>query len=127
LNYQDAITSPTINSDYTLRWQKPGDELATNVPSLVYPSNANRNLFYQNSSVLVQKADQVRLQNISLSYSFQKSNYKKLPVSEVQVYVYANNLGLLWKANKLGIDPDFNATFLMPDPKTISIGIRANL
>jgi TonB-linked SusC/RagA family outer membrane protein len=127
INYQDALTNPTINSDYTLRWQKPGDELTTNVPSLVYPNNANRNLFYQNSEVLIEKGDHIRLQNINISYQLDKSEWRKLPFSNVQIYLYANNLGLLWKANKAGIDPDYTAAFLMPDPKSFSIGLRANL
>ena len=127
INYQDALTNPTINNDYLLRWQKPGDELVTNVPSMVYPNNTNRNIFYQNSDVLVEKGDHIRLQNISFSYQLDKSVWRKLPFNEVQVYLYASNLGLLWKANKAGIDPDFTAAFTMPDPKSISIGLRVNL
>ena len=115
------------NADYLLRWQNPGDELRTQVPSLVYPNNTNRNIFYQNSSALVEKADHIRLQNINLSYQLDKSQWHKLPFSSVQIYVFANNLGLLWKANKAGIDPDYTAAFSMPDPSSISIGCKINL
>ncbi len=127
LNYQDALSNPTINADYLLRWQNPGDELRTQVPSLVYPNNTNRNVFYQNSAALVEKADHIRLQNINLSYQLDKSQWHKLPFSSVQIYVFANNLGLLWKANKAGIDPDYTAAFSMPDPSSISIGCKINL
>jgi len=39
------------------------------------------------------------------------------------LYLYANNLGIIWKANRAGIDPDFISTF--PNPRTLAIGIRA--
>jgi hypothetical protein len=38
--------------------------------------------------------------------------------------MYANNLGLLWKANPVGLDPDFITGY--PDPKTISVGFKAD-
>jgi len=44
------------------------------------------------------------------------------------LYVYANNLGILWRANDQGIDPDFNdngnGSRIIPAPKTVSLGFR---
>jgi hypothetical protein len=36
--------------------------------------------------------------------------------------MYANNLGILWKANNKGIDPDYIAG--TPNPRTIAAGVR---
>jgi hypothetical protein len=51
-----------------------------------------------------------------------------MPIQLIRVYVYANNLGILWKANKDNIDPDvlINQSFVYPNPKTLAIGINVN-
>lgn len=131
LNYTELLNNP--NSDYEKRWQKSGDEVSTNVPSLVYVSNANRNTFYQGSEILVEKGDHIRFQDISIGYELDKSKWKNLPVAKIQFYAYINNLGILWRANKSGIDPDYNQNLFSrytsntPATRTYSLGIRANL
>ncbi len=110
------------HADYGRRWQKPGDENYTNVPSMQYPSNGPRNLFYQNSSILVEKGDHVRLQDIRLSYDLSQETLKNLPIQALQFYVYANNIGILWKANKEGIDPDYISGY--PAPRTVAAGVK---
>ena len=127
INATDALTYPTIHMDYINRWQKPGDENNTNVPSVIYPANSNRNLFYQNAEVLVEKGDQVRLQNINIAYTLDNARMHNLPFSQVQLYAFVNNLGLLWKANHAGIDPDYNTLYAMPDPKSITLGLKFTL
>lgn len=128
LNYQNVLSAPY--SDYSQHWQKPGDEAITYVPSLLYPANNNRNTFYQNSSALVEKADHIRLRDVSLSYTFLQSQYKKLPFEKAECYLYVSNLGILWRANTSGLDPDsldniFTAA--IPASLTISAGIRIDL
>lgn len=127
LNFQDNISGTSVHMDYLKRWQQPGDEMLTSVPALVYPSNNNRNDFYKGSAVLIEKGDHARLQDISLAYTLNKNALKKLPFDNLQLYLYANNLGLLWKANKEGIDPDYNDNGVgrtMPDSRTITAGCR---
>jgi TonB-linked SusC/RagA family outer membrane protein len=114
--------------DYDRRWQNPGDELHTNVPSFpasVAPAVTQpRDNFYTNSEVLVEKGDQVRLQDVQLTYDLSRQGHPKLPAQLLRFYVYANNLGILWKANHSGIDPDFIST--MPNPRTLALGVKAN-
>ena len=114
------------HTDYLLRWQNPGDELKTTVPSLVYPSNANRSTFYQYSDVLVQKGDFIRLQDIQLSYSV-PTGKKLIWVRDASIYLYAANIGILWRANNKGIDPDANDNTVyssIPQPFSIAAGIK---
>ncbi len=128
LNYTSAV-SLQGNADYVDRWQNPGDELKSNVPSLVYAINANRNTFYQSSSVLVEKGDHIRLQDINISFDFNKKQLSKLPFTGIQVYSYINNIGILWRENKSGIDPDvssFSTYGNIPNPTTYAFGVRAN-
>jgi TonB-dependent starch-binding outer membrane protein SusC len=127
INYNSLFNNWESHADYTLRWQKPGDEEFTNVPSLVYPANSNRDLFYQYSEVNVLRADNIKLQDLRLSYTISKNQLKLFGLQNAQVFFYANNLNvILWRANKSNLDPDFtggkNAS-LAPTPKTWTGGI----
>lgn len=108
--------------DYEKRWQKPGDEKITNVPSMIYPANALRDEFYQYSDILVVKGDHVRLQDVQIFYDLTKQANPKLPVQLLRFYLYGNNLGILWKANHVGIDPDYVTSY--PNPRTLAIGVK---
>lgn len=109
--------------DYNLRWKKRGDELTSNVPALIYPAKAIRDEIYALSDILVEKADHIRLQDIRIDYQPDKSILKNLPFSALNIYLYASNLGILWKATKKKIDPDY--PYGTPSPKIISLGLKA--
>jgi TonB-linked SusC/RagA family outer membrane protein len=121
VNYTLFYTDNTImGAEYEQRWQKPGDELRTNVPSAVYGNYTARDQFYQNSEVNVLKADHIRLQEINLSYTLNKSNWF---IKSPRIYANITNLGIIWRANKAGLDPD---VFDIPQPRTYSLGLSAN-
>ncbi len=124
ISYDALFNAGIGHSDFAKRWQKPGDEKITNVPSMVYPNDGTRDEFYLSSQANVDKADHIRLQFINLSYDFARSLFKKLPFQSVQLYINASNLGILWKANKDGLDPDYATS--VPAAKTWAIGVRTN-
>ncbi|SEM53655.1 TonB-linked outer membrane protein, SusC/RagA family [bacterium A37T11] len=110
---------------YENRWQKPGDELNTNVPSFNYPVDPNREGFYRLSEALVEKGDHIRLQDIRLDYDL--SNVIPTGVwHAASIYAYVNNVGIIWKATHSYVDPDFvslsNANNY-PSPRTYALGI----
>jgi len=122
VHYVNLFASRQGHGDYALRWQKPGDEQFTNVPSMVYPVVSRREQFYNNAETLVARADHIRLQYITLEYDI-KQTLKKLPVRNCNLYININNLGIIWRANKQGIDPDYRESALLPS-KNIAIGLR---
>lgn len=130
LNYNELFSTNGIgHSDYLKRWQKPGDEFLTDVPSMVYPASAVRDDIYKNSEILVEKGDHFRLQDIQLSYDFSKRQFSRLPVQLIRVYLYANNIGILWRANDKGIDPDFvpsGSSYIFPDPRSYALGVKVD-
>ncbi len=130
LNYADNIMGNMVHADYYHRWQQPGDEAHTSIPALVYPSDDNRNDFYKGSSALIERGDHIRFQDVALQYNFTTQALHKLPFSQLQLYAYVNNLGILWRANDMGIDPDFNdngnGSRIIPAAKTISLGLRVS-
>jgi hypothetical protein len=111
-NYADVLTTQR-NADFTQRWQKPGDEQHTNVPSFVYPANGLRSSFYSYADVLVEKADCIRLQDVRLAYDL-TTIIKGSTFKAMQVYVYGTNLGILWRANKFNLDPETNNGYSTP-------------
>lgn len=112
------------SGDYVNRWQQPGDELHTAIPSMVYPLVNNRDNFYTNSSATVLKGDHIRLQFVNLAYEFTNFWLSSSKQSSAQLYLNLSNIGLLWKANSKGIDPDYHA--VIPEPRCWTVGLRAN-
>lgn len=109
------------HGDYESRWQKPGDEALTQVPAIPLATNNSRDNLYLNSEILVVKGDHLRLQDIQLSYSLPG----RLKLRNMSFYLYANNLGIVWKAAPGSLDPDY-ATSAWPPPTTLAAGMKLN-
>jgi len=123
IDYSALFRDESIgHPDFALRWKNPGDEAHTNIPSLIYPENPARSFFFKYSEELVERGDHIRLQDIQFLYDFNLKRSKKLPIKSLSIYMYANNLGILWKANDKGIDPDH--IFDIPNPKSIALGLK---
>lgn len=128
ISYFGLLNSLQQHPDFRKRWQVPGDEMNTTIPSFVYPqSNARRDQFYANSSANVIKGDNIRLEYIRLGYELPRSLIDRLHVKAIQFYANINNLGLIWKANKVGLDPDYDAgnSAYLP-PKRIALGLKVD-
>lgn len=129
VDYPVMSTNWTGHSDFDKRWQHPGDEAVTNVPSLPLTGNSNRNDFYKFSEVNIINGSHIRLQDIQLSYDLNRSAFKNAAFDTMQFYVYAANLGILWRANDDGIDPDYNPepeSVFLPPAKTVALGIKVS-
>lgn len=124
LDYGSLFIGREGNADYVKRWQKPGDELITSVPSLIYPNSNVRDEFYWGSEVNVLKGDHIRMQYVNLGYDFKPASLKKTGFSRLQLFVVASNLGIIWRANKEGIDPDYMG---IPDARSIAFGFKSSL
>ncbi|WP_426324370.1 SusC/RagA family TonB-linked outer membrane protein [Pedobacter sp. R-06] len=92
------------------RWRKPGDEAFTNIPGLNSPDINSVNWF-TGSDLNVKDAGNIRLQQISLNYALPKSILNKTGfIKGINLGLTVSNLGLLWVANKEGVDPDYQST-----------------
>lgn len=122
VQYSAILMGRGGHSDYALRWQNPGDELLTQVPSEPAARDTNRDSFYRNSSVLIEKGSHIRFQDIRLGYRVQKNSVGILSAFErAEIFLYANNLGMIWKATGSDWDPDFG--WAIPR-KSLAIGIN---
>jgi hypothetical protein len=111
-----------MNRDFENRWQKPGDEWITNVPAMSYPANSNRDKFYLYSEATVLKGDLFRLQDLRITYDFPDLKLAKRALKKLQLYTYINNIGILWRANKEHLDPDYGGN--LPPQTSFSFGIK---
>ncbi|THU39203.1 SusC/RagA family TonB-linked outer membrane protein [Niastella caeni] len=124
LSYYALFNTGHMHKDYAKRWKESGDELTTQVPSMKYVTNTARDAFYTNAAINVHKADNIRLQDIKITYEFNKTEWRHIPATTIRLYFYVNNVALLWKANKLGLDPDFISGYATP--RSYTIGIKAD-
>lgn len=111
------------NMDYFNRWKQPGDETKTNVPAYSSKIDTYAGTLYNYSETLLTSGDHIRLQDITLSYSLTGRQLHIPAIQSVRLYANARNLGIIWRANKYNIDPDYaNAEYVAP--KTYAFGIQ---
>lgn len=121
LSYTSLFNTWTGHRDYDLRWQQPGDEARTTVPSMVFPANSNRDRFYEFSEATVESAAQIRLHDVRLEYSYRPAGKP----GSATIYITLQQPGFLWLANSRGLDPR-NTNGLLPRG-TWSAGFQLNL
>lgn len=105
LNYDDLFNKWTGLASYSRRWKIPGDERHTDVPSLNHLAGPERDLFYGYSTLMTSRADNIRLQNICLTYDKNYFQWGNIKLPNLKASLYLSNVGLLWAANKKGLDP----------------------
>lgn len=131
-----------MSKDIVNRWMFPGDELMTDIPSILdnltntslildadgnvkngrYPYNA-----YNYSDQRIARGDFIRFKNISLSYNLPTAFVSKYKLGYVKMSLVGNNIALLYSDKKLnGADPEFfnNGGVAMPIPKQYTFSLK---
>lgn len=87
-------------------WKKPGDEKDPD-KSPAYKSGAANSLvnLWKAADKHIQKADYIKLRDISLSYNFPSALFSKMRLSGLRLTFQAQNVWR-WSANKNGLDPE---------------------
>lgn len=125
ISYSALFSQLGGHIDYMHRWEKPGDEARTHVPSLQYPVNSAREAFYLGSEVLVDRGDHIRLQYVYFEYDFAQTPIASKYIRGAKIFANGNNLGIIWAANKHGLDPDYTSTAI-PASRDMAFGIKLN-
>lgn len=121
INYNSLYSQGRGHADYGKQWRVPGDEQHTHVPSFSNAINSNRDSFYATSEILVAKGDHIRLQDVSINYRWPISAKMANYIKQLELYAYCNQLGILWRANNNGVDPDYP---VQPLPKIYAFGLK---
>ncbi|WP_339879096.1 SusC/RagA family TonB-linked outer membrane protein [uncultured Algoriphagus sp.] len=122
LVYNNLYLGGIIHGDYAKRWMAPGDEALTTVPSFPQGQVSNRDNFYNRSEIMVIPGDHIRLQDVRLGYSLESRKVLGIGFRSLEVYGYANNLGIIWKKTDSYEDPDYQTSQALT---SLSLGIRA--
>jgi hypothetical protein len=125
----------SLSRDMENRWIVPGDELLTNVPTIV-DRRFNRDLdaqdlnlyeMYNKSDVRVADGSFLRLKTISLGYNIPVQASNILGVHSARVSLQVQNVLLLYSDKKLnGLDPEFyrSGGVALPTPRTYSFSVN---
>ncbi len=107
--YQGYTGAVGRNRDFAKRWKEAGDEESTNVPGL---PNISYNSYsrYNYADINVLPAGHIRLNQVSLSYTLPGSIVNKMYLKGASISFVARNLGIIWRKNKEGYDPQYLAT-----------------
>lgn len=124
ISYSALFSQRIGNKDYNIRWQKPGDELITHVPSMVHDNNTLRDDTYLNSDFLVQKGDHIRLQDIVVSYLLKPALLSKWSIKDLEISAFMSNIGIIWRANDQKRDPDYISYYNLPIPRNYGLGLK---
>ena len=104
ISYLPLFANGAMHQDYLKRWQQPGDEMHTYIPSLNYPAVEQRDAFFRGAGIHVIDASHIRLSDLRVGYSISP----KWGVRKVAFFALASQLNmLLWKANNANIDPEY--------------------
>jgi len=124
INYTSLVNYGTNGYDLGKRWQNPGDEKITNIPSFVYPLQRQRDAFFDQSDINVLPGDNIKLTEIYIDYNYKPNSFKL--IQSCDFYFYVNNLNMiLWKKNNEGLDPDI--LYNVKQPSNFSLGVKFNL
>ncbi len=125
-----------FSSEYYDRWQQPGDELRTEVPTV--PSQDLLSLYgrenierayntYNYSHARVVDGSFVRLKNVSLTYDFPRRLVDRVRIHHLRLGLQATNLWLIYADKRLrGQDPEFYRTggVALPTPRQLTFSLN---
>ena len=119
----------TLGTSKTLanRWRQPGDEAITNVPGL-RKVNFNSIDWFTYADMNVHDASNIRFQQLTLGYTLPPSVMNKLKAfKSVTANATVSNLGIIWRANKVGVDPDYvSTTYYTNLPPSVNYALNLN-
>jgi TonB-linked SusC/RagA family outer membrane protein len=127
-----GFTTGNLPANFANRWKKTGDEVSTDIPSYVADnslSTTRRDVsYYALADVNVVSASFIKLRDITLSYSLPQSLVKRIHTDQISFRAQVSNL-MLWKANKDGIDPEFQdaisgTRFLRANQGAVTFGVN---
>lgn len=131
--WSEPLYQNNIQPEFANRWKAPGDENKTNIPRFAYNSsiaNARNDFYYQYSNLNSFNASYAKIREITLSYSLEKGFVQRIGAEGLTFRAQVSNL-MLWKKNKLGIDPEFQSPDgyrnIRTGQRTITVGAHLTL
>jgi len=138
LRTDEYLSYSLINNNYSasgLASMQNPSLVATTSTGNINPTLLNQAMWFNSASLrdfyseeIVSDASHIRLNEIYLGYDLSDKTLNKMKkfFKSVTVYTQARNLGLLWRANDYGVDPEYPLGTLKP-VKTYTFGVRLGM
>ncbi|MCG8582351.1 MAG: SusC/RagA family TonB-linked outer membrane protein, partial [Bacteroidales bacterium] len=107
--YSGSDDTKAKHKDIARVWQNPGDENTTDLPAL--PRNTEELSDYRYSAFVfsdygIHDASHIRFKDITLQYDLNPDLLSKLGIARANLLFQVRDLGLVWKANDVDVDPE---------------------
>src|SRR5690606_13687422 len=89
--YSNDYGLSSNSAAYAERWQSPGDETRTHVPSVPAQPDGNRDMFYIYSTAIINRGDNIRLLDFRIDYRLGRVIGHKM-IRNMNIYLYGNNI-----------------------------------
>ena len=129
----EPLYSNPLHPEFANRWKVPGDESKTNIPRYAYNTSiaeARSTIYYQYANINSFDASYAKIREITLAYSLPQNLVRLIHAEGLTFRAQVSNL-MLWKANGLGIDPEFQTAggrrAMRTGQGTITIGAHLTL
>ncbi len=144
----NIYSEKNYSRDYMKRWQKPGDELTTNIPAIISTANDSNYKYrfhwsrdtmddilqiadsywdmYDYSNIRVVSADYLKMQSLSLTYEFANSLITPLGLNRLALTASAYNLFTICDSKLKGQTPTQGGftTIQLSDRPSFSFGLN---
>ncbi|SKB39490.1 TonB-linked outer membrane protein, SusC/RagA family [Sphingobacterium nematocida] len=110
LFWAGVLYGNNAHPEFVNRWKQEGDEKHTDIPRYSGSNdetNSREPLYYHYANTNIFNASYIKLRDISVQYNLPDNAMKRLGAKALSFRFQVNNI-MLWKANKLGIDPEFH-------------------
>lgn len=111
LSWSEPTYTNSFHPEFANRWKVAGDETKTDIPRYVGNSDddySRNTAYYSYAHTNIFNASFLKLRDITLTYNLEESVVRSLRAQAVSFRFQVSNV-MLWKANKLGIDPEFHS------------------
>ena len=99
------------SAEFADRWKKPGDEAFTIIPGFTNDPNILTGTgAYVYSDANVVSSSFIKMRDITLSYQLPRKWAERVMTENIAFRIQMSNI-MLWKANKYGLDPEFQDAF----------------
>lgn len=109
--WSEPFFNNSAHPEFLNRWKQAGDEDITNIPRFAFNSDISddRNtLYYQYASLNLFNASYAKIREITFAYSLPQRLVNAVKAEGLTLRAQVSNL-MLWRANNLGIDPEFHS------------------
>jgi TonB-linked SusC/RagA family outer membrane protein len=131
--WSGVVYNNSMSSEFANRWKVAGDENKTDIPRYAGTnaiSNNRNTSYYTYANTNTFDASYAKVREITLSYNLSQNMVRRLGAQAVSFRFQVSNL-MLWKANDVGIDPEFQtstgARTVRTGQGTITIGAHITL